>query len=98
MVLLCRLRVVCRILPFLVLLLTILLAVETGSGDVNESYVVDLLTGLQNAGLGVQPKIKAVYDKFRAYEAEKLEEINKQRGWYLGHITPGRTCYRKLIY
>ena len=60
----------------------------TGSGDVNEAYVVDLLTGLQNAGLGVQPKIKAVYDKFKAYEAEKLQEINKQRGWYLGPLRP----------
>ena len=60
----------------------------TGSGDVNKAYVVDLQQGLQNAGLGVQPKIKAVYDKFRAYEAEKLEEINKQRGWYLGPLRP----------
>ena len=60
----------------------------TGSGDVNKAYIVDLQQGLQNAGLGVQPKIKAVYDKFRAYEAEKLEEINKQRGWYLGPLRP----------
>ena len=60
----------------------------TGSGDVNKAYVVDLQQGLQNAGFGVQPKIKAVYDKFRAYEYEKLQEINKQRGWYLGPLRP----------
>ena len=60
----------------------------TGSGDVNKAYVVDLQQGLQNAGFGVQPKIKAVYDKFKAYETEKLEEINKQRGWYLGPLRP----------
>jgi len=60
----------------------------TGSGDVNKAYVIDLQQGLQNAGFGVQPKIKAVYDKFRAYENEKLQEINKQRGWYLGPLRP----------
>ncbi len=60
----------------------------TGSGDVNKAYVVDLLKGLQNAGFGIQPKIKAVYEKFRDYENEKLQEINKQRGWYLGPLRP----------
>jgi beta-glucosidase len=60
----------------------------TGSGDVNKAYVVDLQQGLQNTGFGVQPKIKAVYDKFKAYENEKLQEINKQRGWYLGPLRP----------
>lgn len=60
----------------------------TGSGDVNKAYVVDLLKGLQNAGFGIQLKIKAVYEKFRDYENEKLQEINKQRGWYLGPLRP----------
>lgn len=31
---------------------------------------------------------KAVYEKFRDYENEKLQEINKQRGWYLGPLRP----------
>lgn len=60
----------------------------TGSGDVNEAYVVDLQQGLQNAGFGIQPRIKAVYEKFKAYEDEKLSEINKKRGWYLGPLRP----------
>lgn len=60
----------------------------TGSGDVNKAYVVDLLQGLQNAGFGVQPRIKALYQNFKAYENERLQEINKKRGWYWGPLRP----------
>jgi len=60
----------------------------TGSGDVNKAYVVDLLQGLQNAGFGVQPRIKALYQNFKAYETERLQEINKKRGWYWGPLRP----------
>ena len=60
----------------------------TGSGDVNKAYIIDLQQGLQNAGFGVQPKIKAVYEKFKAYTSEKLQEINLKRGWYLGPLRP----------
>lgn len=59
----------------------------TGSGDVNEAYVVDLEQGLENAGFGLQPKLKSVYEKHRAYEYEKLEEINKKMTW---DLTPQR--------
>nr|WP_320057669.1 glycoside hydrolase family 3 N-terminal domain-containing protein [uncultured Bacteroides sp.] len=60
----------------------------TGSGDVNKAYVIDLQQGLENAGFGIQEKTKNVYEKFLAYEKEQLEEINIERGWYLGPLRP----------
>jgi len=60
----------------------------TGSGDVNKAYVVDLKDGLQNAGYTIESKVKTVYEKYKAYEDERLDEINKMRGWYLGPLRP----------
>ncbi len=36
----------------------------TGSGDVNHAYVVNLIDGLQNAGLTIDANVKAAYDKY----------------------------------
>lgn len=60
----------------------------TGSGDVNKAYVIDLQEGLQNAGFAVHPRVKAVYEKYKAYEDERQEEVNTMRGWYLGKLRP----------
>lgn len=60
----------------------------TGSGDVNKAYVVDLQQGLQNAGFGLQPKIKSIYEKYKIYQDEKLQDLNKSRSWFLGPLRP----------
>ncbi len=65
-----------------------LVAGGTGSGDVNKAYVIDLQTGLQNAGYELDPEITAAYASHMAAERERLKPINEKRGWFLGPIRP----------
>ncbi|WP_321436168.1 glycoside hydrolase family 3 N-terminal domain-containing protein [uncultured Bacteroides sp.] len=69
----------------------------TGSGDVNKAYVVDLQQGLQNAGFGIQPKIKAVCEKYKTYQDEKLQDLNNSRSWFLGPLRPEETSFDELF-
>ncbi|MGI6243957.1 MAG: glycoside hydrolase family 3 C-terminal domain-containing protein [Prevotella sp.] len=46
----------------------------TGSGDVNHAYVVNLIDGLQNAGLRVDGKVRAVYEKYIPAAKAKLPQ------------------------
>ncbi|WP_321435783.1 glycoside hydrolase family 3 N-terminal domain-containing protein [uncultured Bacteroides sp.] len=69
----------------------------TGSGDVNKAYVVDLQQGLQNAGFGIQPKIKAVYEKYKTYQDEKLQDLNNSRSWFLGPLRPEEISFDELF-
>ena len=69
----------------------------TGSGDVNKAYVVDLQQGLQNAGFGIQPKIKAVCEKYKTYLDEKLQDLNNSRSWFLGPLRPEETSFDELF-
>jgi len=69
----------------------------TGSGDVNKAYVVDLQQGLQNAGFGIQPKIKSVYEKYKTYQDEKLQDLNNSRSWFLGPLRPEEISFDELF-
>ncbi len=56
----------------------------TGSGDVNKAYVVDLMEGLGNVGYSVQEDLKALYEKYKAYERAKIASETEARSWFLG--------------
>ncbi|MCW3787320.1 glycoside hydrolase family 3 C-terminal domain-containing protein [Plebeiibacterium sediminum] len=56
----------------------------TGSGDVNKAYVVDLMEGLGNVGYTVQEDLKALYEKYKAYERAKIASETEARSWFLG--------------
>lgn len=60
----------------------------TGSGDVNKPYVIDLMTGLANAGLTIDENLKQLYESYRDYndktnnvsgERKRLSELNISR-------------------
>lgn len=55
----------------------------TGSGDVNKAYTIDLMTGLNNAGVQVNEKLAKVYLNYKAYQ-ESLQAATPRRGWFWG--------------
>lgn len=55
----------------------------TGSGDVNRSYVVDLMTGLSNLGFKLEPEVDAFYKSYMADEAIRRKRINGNNKWYI---------------
>lgn len=57
----------------------------TGSGDVNEAYVVSLEEGLVNAGYTVDPEVKRAFDGFRELHAE---EFTKPEGFFQAMLHP----------
>lgn len=54
----------------------------TGSGDVNKAYIVNMAQGLEDAGFGLQPELKLLYENYFALEKEQLDDINKNRSWW----------------
>lgn len=55
----------------------------TGSGDVNKAYTIDLLTGLNNAGVKVNEKLSAVYLNYKTFQ-QSLQAAAPRRGWFWG--------------
>ena len=56
----------------------------TGSGDVNKAYTIDMMTGLNEAGLAVNEKLTNVYKSYKAYQASLTAAGPARRGWFWG--------------
>lgn len=56
----------------------------TGSGDVNKPYVIDLLTGLNNAGITVDKPLADLYTSYKAYQENKDANDTEPGGWFWG--------------
>ncbi len=64
----------------------------TGSGDVNHAYVVNLIEGLQNAGLTIDANVKAVYDKYIPEATAKMpKSTSKFASLMPKHLIPEMT-------
>lgn len=55
----------------------------TGSGDVNRPYVVDLMSGLSNAGFRLEPELDAFYQDYMKAEALRCKTINEGKKWFV---------------
>lgn len=55
----------------------------TGSGDVNKAYTVDMMTGLNGAGLQVNSKLADIYQNYKKYQ-ESVTAATAGRGWFWG--------------
>ncbi len=64
----------------------------TGSGDVNHAYVVNLIEGLQNAGLTIDANVKAAYDKYIPEATAKMpKSTSKFASLMPKHLIPEMT-------
>lgn len=69
----------------------------TGSGDVNKAYTIDLMTGLNAAGLNVNEKLAKVYQNYKTYQ-ESLSSAVTRRGWFWGKpVLPELDLSRDII-
>lgn len=69
----------------------------TGSGDVNKAYTIDLMTGLNNAGITVDDKLADVYLKYKAFQ-ESIEAAVPRTGWFWGKAQlPEFAVSKKII-
>lgn len=55
----------------------------TGSGDVNRPYVVDLMSGLSNAGFRLEPELDAFYQDYMKAEALRCKTMNDGKKWFV---------------
>lgn len=55
----------------------------TGSGDVNRPYVVDLMSGLSNAGFRLEPELDAFYKDYMKAEALRCKTMNEGKKWFV---------------
>ena len=69
----------------------------TGSGDVNKAYTIDLMTGLNNAGVAVNDKLAKVYLNYKTYQ-ESLQADAPRGGWFWGKaVLPELGLSRQVI-
>ena len=59
-----------------------------GSGCVNVPYVVDMLNGLKNAGVGTTPQLTEIYQNYVKYAAAKLKADKNPEMWFLDQGKP----------
>jgi beta-glucosidase len=70
----------------------------TGSGDVNKAYTIDMMTGLNNAGLEVTKGLADLYTKYKAFMEEKNEADRQAGGWHWGkEMLPEMAVSRTMI-
>ena len=58
----------------------------TGAGDVNAAHCINLVDGLQAAGLRLSAAAQEAYLPFVAAEEERTAPINEWRGWWFGEV------------
>jgi beta-glucosidase len=59
-----------------------------GSGCVNVPYVVDMLNGLKNAGVGTTPQLTEIYQNYVKYATAKLKADKNPEMWFLDQGQP----------
>ena len=59
-----------------------------GSGCVNVPYVVDMLNGLKNAGVGTTPQLTEIYQNYVKYATAKLKADKNPEMWFLDQGKP----------
>ena len=57
----------------------------TVSGDVNKAYTIDLMTGLNNAGVQVNEKLAGVYLSFRIQQAHHQSQRKEHNRYHHRH-------------
>lgn len=59
-----------------------------GSGCVNVPYVVDMVTGLKNIGVGTTPQLTEIYQNYVKYAKAKLKADKNPMMWFLDQGQP----------
>jgi beta-glucosidase len=68
----------------------------TGSGDVNKAYVVDLVEGLQNAGLNIGDELKGMYVSYKTWQEAKAAG-ERTNTWFWGKPTLPEMSVSKVV-